>query len=79
MTKPGFVPYSSYAELPLAEMQRRAAEFNTHVHRRRTVRQFDARPVPRGIIADCIHAAGSAPTGRSARIPPTIPSTTGST
>ena len=31
--------------------------------RRRTVRDFSARPVPRAVIESCIHTAGSAPNG----------------
>jgi len=31
--------------------------------RRRTVRQFSDRPVPREIIEDCLRAAATAPSG----------------
>jgi nitroreductase len=31
--------------------------------RRRTVRDFSARPVPRALIEDCLRAAGTAPSG----------------
>ena len=44
-------------------MRRRAAAFADDLHRRRSVRDFSPRPVPREIIADCIRAAGSAPSG----------------
>ena len=33
------------------------------MHRRRTVRHFSERPVPRSVIEDCLAAAGSAPSG----------------
>jgi nitroreductase len=44
-------------------MQRRAAEFRAELQRRRTVRQFSDRAVPRSVIADCLLAAGTAPSG----------------
>src|SRR5262245_64131478 len=44
-------------------MRRRAAEFYDEVRLRRTVREFSDRPVPRGIIEDCLRAAGTAPSG----------------
>jgi nitroreductase len=49
--------------LPEEEMLRRAASFRELVSKRRTVRSFDARPVPRETIAECIAAAGTAPSG----------------
>ena len=57
-----FVPLSfkSFSE---EEMAARAADMADELARRRTVRQFSSRPVPRGIIEDCLRAAGSAPSG----------------
>lgn len=49
--------------VPEEEMLRRAASFRELVSKRRTVRSFDARPVPRETIAECIAAAGTAPSG----------------
>jgi len=63
MTKPGFLPLKNYREYPPEEMTRRAAEFYEDVDRRRTVREFSDRPVPRRIIEDCLRAAGTAPSG----------------
>jgi iodotyrosine deiodinase len=60
---PSFSPYTSYHEYPVAEMTRRAAEFYADMRRRRTVREFSDRPVPREIIEDCLRAAGTAPSG----------------
>jgi nitroreductase len=58
------VPYDAfYRELPAEEMRRRAAAFRADLQRRRSVRQFSGRPVPRSIIEDCLLAAGSAPSG----------------
>jgi len=44
-------------------MRRRAAGFYADIRRRRTVRDFSDRPVPREVIDDCLRAAGSAPSG----------------
>jgi nitroreductase len=44
-------------------MRRRAAAFYAHLQRRRTVRTFSDRPVPRDVIEDCLRAAGTAPSG----------------
>ena len=44
-------------------MLRRAAEFRQQMQRRRTVRFFSDRPVPREVIEDCLLAAGTAPSG----------------
>jgi iodotyrosine deiodinase len=60
---PNFVPLTSYREYPVAEMSRRAADFYQQADRRRTVRAFSDRPVPRDIIENCIRAAGTAPSG----------------
>jgi nitroreductase len=44
-------------------MRQRAAEFYDEVRRRRTVREFSDRPVPRDVVEDCLRAAGTAPSG----------------
>jgi nitroreductase len=44
-------------------MQARAEAFRTELARRRSVRDFDSRPVPREVIEACLRAAGSAPSG----------------
>ncbi|MDX2040974.1 MAG: nitroreductase family protein [Acidobacteriota bacterium] len=63
MTDPKFHPLTSWRELEPDEMLRRAAEFRQHMQRRRTVRYFSDRAVPREIIEDCLLAAGTAPSG----------------
>jgi nitroreductase len=50
-------------ELSPAEMLRRAREFQEFAARRRTVRAFDTRPVARELVAECLAAAGTAPSG----------------
>ncbi|MGD2130888.1 MAG: nitroreductase family protein [Lysobacterales bacterium] len=52
-----------FEELPPEEMRRRARAFYERARRRRTVRDFSDRPVPREIIENTIRAAGSAPSG----------------
>jgi nitroreductase len=49
--------------LPEDEMQRRALAFYRQISRRRSVREFADRAVPRDIIENAIRAAGSAPSG----------------
>jgi nitroreductase len=44
-------------------MARRAAKFYADIGRRRTVRDFSDRPVPRDVIEKCLQAAGTAPSG----------------
>jgi nitroreductase len=63
MTKYEFEPHENYEELPIEDMKKRARDFADDVHRRRSIRDFSDRPVPREIIVDCIRAAGSAPSG----------------
>ncbi len=58
-----FVPLASFREYPPAEMLERARAFAEEVHRRRTVRDFSPRPVPRALIEQCLRAACSAPSG----------------
>lgn len=63
MPKSTFIPLSDYQEYPMDEMKQRAANFYADIRRRRTVRDFSDRPVPRQIIEDCLRAAGTAPNG----------------
>jgi iodotyrosine deiodinase len=63
MSKPSFQPLSSYIEYPLEEMKQRASDFRREMQRRRTVRNFSDRPVPREIVEECLLTAGSAPNG----------------
>jgi nitroreductase len=60
---PRFLPLTTYREYPSEEMQRRAEEFRAELARRRTVRQFSDRPVPRELIETCLLAGGTAPSG----------------
>jgi iodotyrosine deiodinase len=62
MAEPQYMPLD-YREYPAEEMQRRAAAFYAELRRRRSVRRFDERPVPTGVIEDCLRAAATAPSG----------------
>lgn len=63
MSKAIFQPLSSYIEYPVEEMKERAIAFREDMQRRRTVRNFSDRPVPREIIEECLVTAGTAPNG----------------
>ncbi len=52
-----------YHEYPAAEMVERAQAFYEELRRRRTVRDYAARPVDRAVIEACLRAAGTAPSG----------------
>lgn len=58
-----FRPLSEYREFPPEEMACRASEFADDLARRRSVRDFSDRPVPKAIIEHAIRAAGTAPSG----------------
>jgi iodotyrosine deiodinase len=60
---PRFLPLSTWEEYPPAEMRERARRFREDLARRRTVRQYSDRPVPRAVIEECLRAAGTAPSG----------------
>lgn len=57
------VPLENYVEYPAEEMLSRVTMFTEDLKRRRTVRDFDERPVDRRIVEEAIKAAGSAPSG----------------
>ncbi len=63
MPRADFIPLDSYRELPVEEMREEARAFLGMMRRRRTVREFSDRPVPRDVIEDCLLAAGTAPNG----------------
>ena len=52
-----------FREYPPGEMLERARSLADELQRRRTVRDFDGRPVPRELIEHCVRAACSAPSG----------------
>jgi len=56
-------PLPDFREYPPDQMLARAREFHATMARRRTVRDFDSRPVARELIEACLLAAGTAPSG----------------
>jgi nitroreductase len=62
MTGPHFLPHEPLP-VPEEEMADRAAAFYDEMRRRRTIRDFAPRAVPRAVIERCLLAAGTAPSG----------------
>jgi len=56
-------PLDKYEEYSADEMRQRVEEFYADVDRRRTVREFSDRPVPRDVIETALKAASTAPSG----------------
>lgn len=58
-----FIPAPPLEHSSDDELLDRARQFYEMMQRRRTIRDFSDRPVPRGVIEHCIRAAGTAPNG----------------
>jgi nitroreductase len=63
VSNPTFVALPSRPHLTDDEIAARASDIYSQMERRRTVRDFSDRPVPRGVIENCLRTAGSAPNG----------------
>ena len=63
MAEAPFVPLTTYTEYSQEEMKERAREFYEMLKKRRTVREFSDRPVPKEVIEQCLLAGGTAPNG----------------
>jgi nitroreductase len=63
MSEPRTIPLPDQRRLSDEASLRAAREFDALMQLRRTVRDFDARPVAREVIEHCIAAAGTAPSG----------------
>ena len=63
MPPSAYTALPDYREYPVEEMQTRAGAYYAGMNRRRTVREFSNRPVPRDIIENCIRTAATAPSG----------------
>lgn len=57
------LPLPDRVQLPDDQAQAAAETFLAHMRRRHSVRHYDTRPVPEAVIAACIAAAGTAPSG----------------
>jgi nitroreductase len=62
MVSASFQPLN-FTEYPPDEMRQRATAFRRLMQKRRTVRHFSDKPVPREIIEECLITAGTAPNG----------------
>ena len=63
MTEPKYIPFENALEISEDEMIEHSEKFLELMKKRRTIREFSDRPVPREIIENCILTAGSAPNG----------------
>jgi len=63
MNEPEFMPLNQYRQYAPNVMQERAIDFYQDLKRRRTVREFSEKPVPKDVIEYCLKAAGTAPSG----------------
>jgi nitroreductase len=63
MDESKYISLSKYIEYPVEEMKKRSRHFYNDVKKRRTVRDFSTRAIPREIVENCIKAAGTAPNG----------------
>jgi len=57
------VPLEHYREYPIEEMRQRLNDFYENIDRRRSVREFSSRSVPRDIIETALKVANTAPSG----------------
>jgi nitroreductase len=63
MSEKSFIPLKEYKEYLPEDMKTRAREFYSDMRRRRSVRRFSDRLVPKDIIDNCIRTAATAPSG----------------
>ena len=62
MSEPRFVPLA-FERKGSEEMLAAARALREELETRRSVRDFSNDPIPEGVIEECLHAAGSAPSG----------------
>ena len=62
MTAPRMIPLA-FADVDADELERRARAFHASMARRRTVRDYSTRDVPREVIEAAVSAAATAPSG----------------
>lgn len=58
-----FIPLTTFREYSVEVMQARAVEHYNEMRRRRSVRHFSDRAIPRMVIEQCLLTAGTAPSG----------------
>lgn len=60
---PDFIDLPDYQTYSEEDMLERATSFYEEIKRRRTVRDFSQKPVPKEVIEQCLLAGGTAPNG----------------
>lgn len=63
MNDVAFEPLTQYQQYSEEEMLRRSTALFEELNRRRTVRDFSSKPVPRAVIENCLKIANTAPSG----------------
>jgi len=63
MPNPKFIPLKSFKQYPDEEMIIRSEDFYKFLKRRRTVRDFSDKPIPKEVMENCLLAAGTSPSG----------------
>lgn len=63
MKEKDFIQYKHTLKPTEEKMKVRSQEFYEFVNKRRTVRTFSSRNIPKEIIENCLRAAGTAPSG----------------
>ena len=63
MNKSKLIKYSGSPEFSCQEMKSRSDEFYLDLNRRRSIRHFSNRQIPKEIIENCIQTATTAPSG----------------
>ncbi|QEG21371.1 nitroreductase family protein [Mariniblastus fucicola] len=63
MAKGNHIPLKNFETRPAEEMEKRSADFYSHLKTRRSVRDFSDAPIPDAVIENCLLAAGTAPNG----------------
>ncbi len=62
MAEPKFIPYK-IPPIEIEEVVKRSISFYSTMDRRRTIRHFSDKPVPKEVIENIIMTASSAPSG----------------
>ena len=63
MDQSKFINHKDYKSYNIEEMQKRSTSFLENIQRRRTIRDFSDKPVPKDILINCLKSAGTAPSG----------------
>lgn len=63
MTSHPTIALEKIREVPIEEMRQRLSDFYADMSRRRSVRDFSVRPIPKDIIEIALRAANTAPSG----------------